>query len=343
MRANLCKVLLCLILVASAVQAKAYDNNSISVFIDPNYSDQTAPASGEQYFRPAVAHERDFPVKAGFFGPPKPIVKCKGPVCALPAPMCAPLPPPCILPKRMPGQWEVSAKLFYARIGGTVSWPATVNGLPASELDLNDDLGVSKHEYIAEYTARYQLRCNWSIYYSVMPYEMDDSTFTNRQLNFAIWNIPAGSYIKTHWQNFYQKVGLEYQAINTCALQVSVSGGWLFHDQSVRADCDICGGRGVPVDRTRNMAYSGIEVRKCIKTMCNGATLSCFNRIDLAWLDDTFGYDLQTSLQFSVPMNCGRWGYARSGYRWIDFREDRDDLRLDTHLDGWFIEAGLIF
>ena len=63
----------------------------------------------------------------------------------------------------------------------------------------------------------------------------------------------------------------------------------------------------------------------------------------MGYLDDTFVVDLQVGGQFSVPMNAGRWGYARSGYRFIDFKEDRDDLRFDTTLEGWFIEAGLIF
>ena len=39
-------------------------------------------------------------------------------------------------------------------------------------------------------------------------------------------------------------------------------------------------------------------------------------------------------MQFSVPMNSGRWGYAKGGYRFINFKEDRTDLRLDTYLEG---------
>jgi hypothetical protein len=71
--------------------------------------------------------------------------------------------------------------------------------------------------------------------------------------------------------------------------------------------------------------------------------LSCDNRIGLAFLDGTFGYDLQAGFRFSVPMNCGRWGFARGGYRLIQFQEDRDDLRMDHTLEGWFGELGLIF
>jgi hypothetical protein len=44
-----------------------------------------------------------------------------------------------------------------------------------------------------------------------------------------------------------------------------------------------------------------------------------------------------------VPMNCGRWGFARGGYRLINFTENRNDLRLDIGLEGGFVEGGLIF
>ncbi len=39
----------------------------------------------------------------------------------------------------------------------------------------------------------------------------------------------------------------------------------------------------------------------------------------------------------------GSLGYAKGGYMYINFQEDRNDLRLDTTLEGAFVEAGLIF
>ncbi len=77
--------------------------------------------------------------------------------------------------------------------------------------------------------------------------------------------------------------------------------------------------------------------------MCNGATLSCDTKVGLGFLDGTFGLDVQTGLQFSVPMNSGRWGYAKGGYRLINFTEDRNDLRLDALFEGGFAELGMIF
>jgi hypothetical protein len=204
------------------------------------------------------------------------------------------------------------------------------------EVDFNDGLGLSNHKWLMEYSARYQFRPHWSCFYSIMPIEMDE-----------IYQNPIfpGIVFHTKWEHVYQRVGIMYQPIVSCNASVSVYGTWLFMDQKFRLNAGShCPQAGTTtVDRTRHMIMSGIEVQKCIRTLCNGGTLSCDNRVGIGYLDGTFGLDVQAGFRFSVPMNCGRWGYARGGYRLIDFKEDRDDLRMDHTLEGWFGELGLIF
>jgi hypothetical protein len=48
-------------------------------------------------------------------------------------------------------------------------------------------------------------------------------------------------------------------------------------------------------------------------------------------------------LRFSVPLNSGRWGFVRGGYRLLNFYENRTDLKMDVNMEGGFAEAGLIF
>jgi hypothetical protein len=271
----------------------------------------------------------------------KPIVKCKAPVCApAPAVPCGPI---CILPRRMAGQWQLATQVLFARVKGTVRSTSSVFGIPATDVDFNDDLGIPSHQTLLEYSAWYQFRPSWALFYSIMPIQLEGGRVTTRDLYFGQLIFPTGTFVHTNWNFIYQKVGLLYQPVFNCNAAVSIYNSWVFNQQKLDISSSICAGQCNRVDRTRNMVMSEIQIQKCIRTLCNGGTLSCDNRVGLGYLDGTFALDLQAGLQFSVPMNAGRWGYAKGGYRFINFKEDRSDLRLDTYLEGAFVEAGLIF
>ena len=231
------------------------------------------------------------------------------------------------------GQFELSTQVFFARTKGTVRWPAQVLGLPATEMDLNDDLGIPSHQVLLEYSAAFQFRPHWAVFYSVMPIRLEGSTTAKRNLYFGSFLIPFGTPLNTKWDFLYQRVGLLYQPIVSCSAIVSIYNVWLFNDQKLQVADNVC--PVIPcttVDRTRNMVMSGIEIQKCIRTLCNGGTLSCDNRVGVGWLDGTFALDVQAGFRFSVPMNCGRWGFARGGYRLLNFTENRNDLRMDVYV-----------
>ncbi|MEJ2718096.1 MAG: hypothetical protein P8182_13315, partial [Deltaproteobacteria bacterium] len=288
-------------------------------------------ASAPAWFPPP--HERFAPLS-------RPVVKCRPPLPPPPCTGCI----GCFLPRRLPGQWEGSAQLFYARLRGTASYGSSLYGYWDTEINFNDDLGLPGHKYVGEYTARYQFRPRWAFHYSILPFETENTHLLERSFYFGGWLYPAGTMVRTKWQFVYQKVGLLFQPIVTPHAIVTVFNYWLFQDQRLRVLNEVCSsGTCRTIDRTRQMIMSGIEFQRCIRTLPNGCTFSCDNRIGLGYLDDTFVVDLQLGGQFSVPMNVGRWGYARGGYRYLDLKEDRNDQRLDTTLEGWFIEAGLIF
>lgn len=356
MKRSTVMLLVCLVFLNVISVSYSYQNqDSINVVIDP-VSDQTMPPGyaqlGSRYqvsdyeqpvAVPAVGHRapiRAFQPSIGYTGP---ISKVKPPVCP-PFVACGPKPdPPCILPKRMPRQWEFSAQAFWPRLSGTLRWPAMVNGLPATEMDMTDDLGLPKHPVLGDYSAYYQLNWNWSIFYAIMPIHLSGDTIATRNLNFGVWNIAQGSPVRTKWDFIYQRVGLMYNAINTCNATLSIYTGWLFNDQKITGCSDICGGIQMPVSRTRNMVISGLELKKCIRTLCNGGTLSCDTKAGIGYLDNTLVLDIQPGLRFSVPLNCGRWGFVRGGYRLLNFYENRTDLKMDVNMEGGFAEAGLIF
>lgn len=243
----------------------------------------------------------------------------------------------------MPGQWEASTQVFFARLGGTVEWAYGTVVVNDPEVDFYDDLGLDKHDVFLEYSGRYQLRPSWSLYYSAMPIEIQSTHHPQESFTFGGWTYSAGSAVKSKWQFLYQRVGLFYHPINTPAMMVSLGASWLFNDQRIELSSGSCTGWCSVLDRTRNMVMTSIEVQHCVITLPNVSTLSTDNRFGIGWLDDTLTLDIQAGLRYSVPMNAGRWGYVRGGYRFLDFKEDRNDLRLDTSLEGGFVELGLIF
>ncbi len=91
------------------------------------------------------------------------------------------------------------------------------------------------------------------------------------------------------------------------------------------------------------MVNTGAEFQRCLRTLPNGATLACDNKAEVIWLDGTIGVDVQAGMRFSVPLGAGRWGYAKGGYRFLNFNESRDDLKLDSSFEGGFVEGGVIF
>lgn len=256
-----------------------------------------------------------------------------------------PMPKPgCILPRRMLGQWELGVQVFFARVQGTVKHTGYAGGIiPASEIDLNDDLGVPSNGVFLEYSARYQFAPHWAVYYSIMPIELEGNQTLERDLFYGQLWLPAGTRVHTSWDLTYQRLGLLYQPIVNCNAVVSIFGGWTYSDQSTQVFNYVCHGHCSTVTRTRNMVNSGIEIQKCLLTKCGGSTFSCDNRVGFNYLDGTFGLDVSVGVRLSVPMGGYRWGYARGGYRYLTLNENRNDLTLDATLSGGFVEAGLIF
>ncbi|MBI5570001.1 MAG: hypothetical protein HY914_08660 [Desulfomonile tiedjei] len=235
-------------------------------------------------------------------------------------------------------------QVLFARVKGTSRWVGLVTGLPASDIDYNDDLGIPAHQVFLEYSARYQFRPMWGLFYSAMPIHLEGSKILERTLYFGPYILPVGASTHTTWDFFYQKVGLLYQPILTCNASVSLFGGWVFNDQKVQINSPtVCGGSCSAVTRTRNMVATGMEMQKCLNTACNGSTLSCDNKVWLSFLDDTLIVDVEAGVRYSVPMGPGRWGYGKVGYRYLSFQESRNDVRMDTILEGGFAEAGIIF
>jgi hypothetical protein len=318
------------------------DRDSLSANTVQNYPLPNPDPDGQVSYRQASVSHRP---KRGFTYPgglAKPIVKC-GPQMG-PTPICMPMKPPgCTLPIRRQGQIELATQVFWATFSGIVRWPAAVNGVATSELDATQDLGLPVHNVLLEYSARCQFRPNWTLFYSVMPISMTGDSVLTKTVYYGGWVWGPGTHLRTKWNFLYQRAGIMYQPIVNCRATVSLFAGWIYNDQKARVNNGTCHLSQSRVDRTRNMVTGGLEIQRCIRTLCNGATLSSDCRGGVNFLDGAFGVDAQTSLRFSVPLGMNRWGYARGGYRYLSILEDRTDLRMDATFQGGFAELGMIF
>ena len=86
------------------------------------------------------------------------------------------------------------------------------------------------------------------------------------------------------------------------------------------------------------------EVQRCLKTTNLFNTLSLECKAGIAFGDDAVGSDLATALRYSIPMNNGRWGFVKGGYRYLTYKKKYSDIKMmETAMDGGFLEAGFIF
>jgi len=260
--------------------------------------------------------------------------------------------PPCILPRPKVGQWDMGAQVIFARTKGSIGWPRYSPWYSGwwgweNKADFNDDLNLPKNTAWLDLSARYQFRPGWAFRYSVlfnnlsgggMPQNM--FIFGNNWGSGFVW---WGWNLQTQWQHAYHRLGLVYDAIRTPTSLVSVFAAWVHTEDRIDLNCTACGYWTTTFSKSGDSASAGIELQKCLKTAANGGTLSSDIRAAAIFLDNVEGWDVQLGGRYSLPLNCGRWGYVKGGYRFVSLNKSQQDLLLQTSLEGGFVEGGLIF
>jgi hypothetical protein len=87
----------------------------------------------------------------------------------------------------------------------------------------------------------------------------------------------------------------------------------------------------------------GLELQRCIKTAANGGTFSFDHKAGVIFLDDVEGWDVQAGARYSIPLNYGRWGYMKGGYRYVEIKKSQSDYAFKHALEGGYMEFGFIF
>jgi hypothetical protein len=341
-------LLVCLVIsISIAAAAPAWADNadqSLEVLLKPDKG-TVAPVSEAYKARPryGVASARAS-VTPRYYGR---ISKVKAP------PPCGPrlcvTGPPCILPTPKFRQWEVQLQVLWARARGMIQWPRqsqfTFN--QNNEVDLNDDLALPAHDALLQFSIRYQFRPRWAFRYSILGDEFNGGRGFDNNTNRIFWfgnqQINSNQPLQSKWEHQYHRLGLIYDAVKTCTTQVSVFADWVHTDDVVSLSCNNCGNQTATFSISGTHMIAGIEVQRCARTFANGGTLSLEHKAGFIFLDDVEGWDLQTGGKYSIPLNCGRWGYLKGGYRFVEIRRAEARYIFNHALEGGFMEFGFIF
>jgi len=252
----------------------------------------------------------------------------------------------CCLPVARPRTWEADAEVIFARVKGKVRLPSANWGWGwgwgySLDQDLNSDWGIPDHAAIGSFSLRYRFRPNWSLRYSVMPWELNGSGSGGQNVWYG---YGQGNQVK--WQRLYHRGGLVYDPIITYRARVSIFADYVRLDERISLSCPVGGwyGCGTTFDHQLNMGMAGLEFERCLKTGRFYNTLSLECRAGIAFLDEAFGSDVMTGVKYTIPMGNGRWGYLGGGYRFVTFKKGYNDFKqIDTALEGGYLKAGFVF
>ncbi len=253
-------------------------------------------------------------------------------------------PTSCGIPPYLPRigckQFQVDAKLWYARLNSsTIVFGTDLAGGPGTELDLNRDLGLSAHRYIAEYEGRCQLRPNWGIEFSFMPIQFRDNSTPQNGFFFGNAFYPAAVPIVTQWDRFIYRWDVIYSWFQAPHAVSSIFAGYSLYDDKLTVGDEV-------QSRSRSkgfgLAYAGGSIERVIRNFCGG-TASCNCKASVQFLDGYFGWDGYAAGRLAVPMQGGRFGYLEAGWRWIVLERKYPTDSDKTSMDGLIGTVGLVF
>ncbi|MBI5248531.1 MAG: hypothetical protein HY912_03455 [Desulfomonile tiedjei] len=347
--------LVCLFILLSTIFITAAwaasPDESLEILLKPNQVGGTpVPAAQKVSARPAKMRNDSSQGRVTFV-PPGGITKVK--------PACVPYPvagmPMCILPTTRQGQWEISGQVLFARAKGSIQWPRLDQNMwggwwggywaYARDVDLNDDLQLPAHKEFLEFSIKYQFRPTWAIRYSVLGNQLTGAGWPqwNSPFVFGYQLYSTGQPISSKWQHAYHRATLEYNAVKTCSSSLSVFAGWVHTEDKIEVNCWLCGYYGNTFSKSMDAAIAGLELQRCLRTAANGATFSLDCKAGGIFLDDSQGYDVQAGARYSIPLNTGRWGYAKGGYRVVSLQKTQNEWLFKNQLEGGFLELGFIF
>jgi hypothetical protein len=251
---------------------------------------------------------------------------------------------PQVLPRVGCKQFQLDAKLWYATLNAsTVLWGTQPGGFPGTELDLHQNLGLSKQQYIPEFEGRFQLRRNWGVRMSYMPIKYKDTSTPTTGFWFGNLIYAPFLPIETQWDRNIWRAELIYDWFQACHAVASIFCGYSLYDDKLVVKQPL-----LFQSRTRSQGFGLVRTgaildRIISKVGCGGAVASVHCEGALHYLEGYVGYDVYGTGRVSMPMGCGRFGYLEAGWRFMVLERSYPTNVDRTNLDGVIGAVGLVF
>ncbi len=260
-----------------------------------------------------------------------------------------------VLPTPPVGRWEVSGGVLFARLRGEIAWPRYAwagayagYGTGTNAADFTDGLQLPGHLAVPTWSIKYVFHRNWAVRYSGLGFDANGGgqptayfIFGPSQQNYGAYGY--GTSIQTEYQHAYHRVGLLYDAVKNYRSSVRVFADWVHTEDKITVISSTFSGQNSVFSKGTDAAIAGLELQRLMKTALNGAILSCDFKAGGIFLDDVEGWDAQAGAQYAIPLNSGRSGYVKAGYRLAQLKKAQNDFLLKDALEGGFMEFGFIF
>jgi len=251
------------------------------------------------------------------------------------------------LPRAKGKQFQASARVWYPRLNSsTIQW-ATIPGLglSGSELDLNQELHLRRHEYTLELEAQCQFRPNWGLRYSYMPIAYRDNYTNDHNFWFGnqLWLI--GWPMLTQWDRKIHRVELVYNWFQACHAVSTVFGGYQLVDDKLTVQYPQVAPLGFTRTRSGNyhLATAGMSIDRVISQVGNQGIASLHCRWSVQFLEGFLGWDGFATGRIAIPYCRGQFGYLEAGWRWIVLDRHMQSNTDKTSLDGPIASVGMVF
>ena len=250
------------------------------------------------------------------------------------------------LPRQGRKQFHVSARLWYPSLNSsTVQWGTIPGGWSGTELDLNKDLHLRRHEYVMEVEAQCQLRRNWAIRYSYMPIAYRDNYTNDHYFWFGNRDWGFGLPMLTQWDRKIHRFDLIYNWFQAPHAVSSVFGGFHLVDDKLTVQYPQLAAFGW--SRTRSSMYhvasAGMSIDRVITKVGDQGIASLHCRWSIQFLEGFVGWDGFATGRVAIPYCRGRFGYLEAGWRWIVLERRMPSNTDQTSLDGPIASVGMVF
>ncbi|MGB6068701.1 MAG: hypothetical protein WBG50_28155 [Desulfomonilaceae bacterium] len=259
-----------------------------------------------------------------------------------------------VVPVMGKGRWEISGGVLFAALRGSVAWPRYAGaygnyggyyGGSTNGADFGNDLQLPGHLAVPTWSIKYMFRPNWSARYSGLGFMANGGGQPSDYIMFGpsqqFYGI--GQSVQSKYLHGYHRVGLLYDAVRRYGSTVRVFADWVHVDDRIELLASSYSGQVAVFSIGTDAAITGLELQKYVKSTSNGATLTWDCRAGAIFLDDVQGVDAQAGAQYTIPLNAGRTGYVRAGYRVVQMQKGPSEYLLSDDVEGGYMELGFIF